>query len=317
MIRCDVIEGNQALARRPVVDVETGEETIDILIETRGEGGYVVGPNADPGCHPNGGMYRLVNGSLTSIPRITPEQREAMILAAASLNEYVEPSKTVAPKMPECVAPDTSGLEGVGESDERPGDAYNAREPWESVLGDNWSVHHTAGKVTYWKREGSEHQWGATTGACGDKLYVFSRAAAPLEAEKAYNKFAAYTFLNHGGDFSAATKALAARGFGVKRTASVKVRIGKLPAGPKNTEKGKAAQPITWEPICPFIDQNLPTFPVDALPEHLQQFGRAVAVSYQVPEDLHGNSQHAFGAHHVISGGIRQGAFQAGEGLGH
>ncbi len=39
-------------------------------------------------------------------------------------------------------------------------------------------------------------------------------SAAPFEHEKAYTKFAAYALLNHKGDFAAAAKDLAAKGYG-------------------------------------------------------------------------------------------------------
>jgi len=44
-------------------------------------------------------------------------------------------------------------------------------------------------------------------------LYVFS-SSTPLDPDKCYGKFQAYTLLNHGGDFSAAVKALASQGYG-------------------------------------------------------------------------------------------------------
>jgi hypothetical protein len=48
--RCDVIEGNQKLAQRPATAEEVKEnpnEKVLVLIETRGEGGYVVAPPTD------------------------------------------------------------------------------------------------------------------------------------------------------------------------------------------------------------------------------------------------------------------------------
>ena len=50
-----------------------------------------------------------------------------------------------------------------------------------------------------------------------DLLYVFSSNAAPFEPEKGYSKFAVYALLNHGGDFTAAARALAAEGYGGQR----------------------------------------------------------------------------------------------------
>ena len=64
-------------------------------------------------------------------------------------------------------------------------------------------------------------QWcrpGKSTG-CSATLkesvfYVFSSNAAPFEPSQACSPFAVYALLEHGGDFSAATRQLAAEGYG-------------------------------------------------------------------------------------------------------
>ena len=54
--------GNQKLALR------RGKET---LIETRGEGGYVLAPGCPAACHPSGGLYVQVSGpALPAVPQI-------------------------------------------------------------------------------------------------------------------------------------------------------------------------------------------------------------------------------------------------------
>jgi hypothetical protein len=78
--RCVEIGGNQKLAR-------DGGKT---LIETRGEGGYVVAPGSPESCHKTGRPYELINGSLFSIPSITGSQRSAMLAAARELTRNQE-----------------------------------------------------------------------------------------------------------------------------------------------------------------------------------------------------------------------------------
>jgi putative DNA primase/helicase len=74
--------------------------------------------------------------------------------------------------------------------------------------------------MTYWRRPGKGGRGcSATTGYCRGKdgtdlLYVFSSNAHPFEPGRAYGRFAAYALLEHGGDYGAAAKALAAQGFG-------------------------------------------------------------------------------------------------------
>jgi hypothetical protein len=69
------------------------------------------------------------------------------------------------------------------------------------------------GEVTFWRRPGKNRGISATTGYCGDRLYVFSSNAHPFAPERAYSKFAAFTLLNCGGDFSKAATILAHHGY--------------------------------------------------------------------------------------------------------
>jgi hypothetical protein len=94
----------------------------------------------------------------------------------------------------------------------RPGDRYNAKADWRDILEPHdWRIQSTRGDTTYWTkplaRRGEVH---ATTGYKGvDVLHVFSTDAQPFTAGECYNKFAAFTLLNFGGDFRKAARAIA------------------------------------------------------------------------------------------------------------
>jgi hypothetical protein len=80
--KCEVIEGNQKLAQRPATEEEikaNPNEKVLVLIETRGEGGYVCAPPTEG--------YTLKQGS--SIKSITPLERECLLEIARSFNQYV------------------------------------------------------------------------------------------------------------------------------------------------------------------------------------------------------------------------------------
>jgi hypothetical protein len=67
LVRCSEIGGNTKLARRPKrpEEMEHSGDIIQVLIETRGEGGYaVLAPSHGP-VHPSGKAYELRRGDST------------------------------------------------------------------------------------------------------------------------------------------------------------------------------------------------------------------------------------------------------------
>jgi putative DNA primase/helicase len=206
--RCSEIEGNQKLAQEPTVDSTTGKPSAKVLIETRGEGGYVLAPGCPAACHPTGKLYEYVSGpKLTEIATITPEERRVLLDSARSFN-----------RIPKQVKVHTlSGKKG-GKGGLRPGDDFNMRATWEEVLTPHgWKPVKKQGDSVHWCRPGKDDSTtSATTGHCGDNFYVFSSNAHPFEPDTAYSKFSAFTVLAHNGDFEAAAKDLAGKGYGTK-----------------------------------------------------------------------------------------------------
>ena len=199
--RCDAgVEPNQKLAQKLGKDGRP-----KTTIETRGEGGYVLVPGSPPECHPSNQEYVLVSGDLTQIPTINEAERAQLLAAARAQTEYVEPAKIFCP-------PSTS-------NGGRPGDDFNNRVTWQEVLEPHgWKQVGQRGSLAHWRRPGKETGSSATTNfGESDLLYVFSTSADPFQGDSAYQKFAAYTLLNHDGDFSAAAADLASKGYGQQR----------------------------------------------------------------------------------------------------
>ena len=203
------IPGNMKLAAEINNADSTGKVTRRTLIETRGEGGFVVAPGSPPACHTSGRPYRHIAGPpLTQIAEISPEERVILLDSARALDCCAEEVR------PKSKAGSQRGL--------RPGDDYDRRGPeWETILRPHgWEPVRREGGQTFWRRPGkADGGWSATTGFCRgrdgtDLLFVFSSNAHPFEGARTYGRFAAYTLLEHGGDFSAAAKALAAQGYG-------------------------------------------------------------------------------------------------------
>lgn len=186
----DVVIGGKTY--KPRQDSDGSWFVILTLIETRGQGGLFL-------CAPTPG-YEVVRGDFEHIPVITAEQRDLLLEAAWSLNEYVPPPS-------ETSAPSSDGTL-------RPGDDYNARGDVKSLLQSHGWTPVKCGDKEYWRRPGKTLGWSAslTYGV----FYVWSTNAHPFEAEEPYSPFGVYTVLEHNGDFSKAAKALAEQGYGSK-----------------------------------------------------------------------------------------------------
>lgn len=104
-----------------------------------------------------------------------------------------------------------------GETGGRPGDDYNSRGDLAGLLRTHgWRFLRECGHEEYWQRPGKTGVGiSATLNYAGTGLfYVFSASASPLEPLTAYSPFAVYTLLEHGGDYTTATRALAREGYG-------------------------------------------------------------------------------------------------------
>lgn len=201
----------------PIIDKRTGLQRYapETLIETRGEGGYALAPGCPGNCHESGLTYVQCGGpSLDEIPVITDEDRRTLWGVAAQFNRFVKEQEVAAPPR---TKHSRSGLS--------PGDDYAASVGWEEILAPaGWVKVRSSGPLTFWRRPGKSLGTSATTGvlsSAGQDLFcVFTSSAYPFEGPSAgrkctsYGKFAAYSVLNHGGDFSAAARALAKQGYG-------------------------------------------------------------------------------------------------------
>jgi hypothetical protein len=180
----------------------------DVLIETRGEGGFTIVAPSGGRTHETGKPWQLQRGGPGSIAVITEEERDALHAVASLLNRD--------PPRQEPNPPAASGT-GSGAGD-RPGDDYGERTGWQGILAPHgWRVVRSFGGGEYgWRRPGKDGaRISATTREAGG-LYVFS-TSTPFDTETPYSKFGAYTVLNHGGDYSAAAAQLRRDGYGAPR----------------------------------------------------------------------------------------------------
>ena len=201
--RCkEEIEGNQKLC---MIDIDDKAYTI---IETRGEGGFVV-------CSPTDG-YNIISGDIYNIPTIEKEERDYIINLCKSYSQIEQK------KIAKYEYPDESKINPIYQSESyKPGDDYNytadAFTECEAILRHNgW----TKVKDVYWRRPGKTDGISASFGKIvtngGVPLFhVFTSNAHPFDVDKTYTPFTLFTYLSYGtsiNDFSRAAKELYDRG---------------------------------------------------------------------------------------------------------
>ena len=214
--RCETVGRNLKLAQAPGPDPDRPKFEPRTLIEARGEGGYAIVAPTSGTVHENGGSWELVSGGFDTIPTITPEERADLFDFARSFDDM--PPDESRPKNGE--QPDLSAFTttAAGES-VPPGtdfrDRHGKPETFRPIIeAAGWTYVYQRGDVDHYRRPGKGKGISATFGFGGsDYLIVFTSSTA-FEAERAYNPFSAYAVLHHGGDFSAAAKALRTKGYG-------------------------------------------------------------------------------------------------------
>lgn len=199
------VAGNAKFARRP------GESKIEVLAESRGQGGYSVVAPSGGRTHETGRAWEMIAGGPASTPVFTAAEVEDL----HNLFRTIDEMPVVEPRPARASAGRCEDEVCCGE--EKPGDDFNRRALWDDLL-EGWA---RVGEVTdsdgqtrhFWRRPGKDVGTSATVLGDGKWLYNFSTSVL-LPTEEALSKFAVYAHLHHGGDFSAAAADLARQGYG-------------------------------------------------------------------------------------------------------
>lgn len=166
----------------------------EVLIETRGQGGYF-------GVAPSTG-YKLLNGDLTAIPVITPEEREILLSAARLLDERTIDTYDKQVRSERAVG----GVYG-----DTPADWYNANGPHllDTLEGHGWKECGRAGQRIALVRPGKSAGKGisGTVTADGGCFWCFSTSTG-FKNEYAYSKFSVYAQLEFNGDMHEAARTI-------------------------------------------------------------------------------------------------------------
>lgn len=186
--RCTEIAGNLKLAIN---------ENKEVLLETRGEGGYIIAPPS-PG-------YEYIKGNPLNIPKITPKDREILFGIAKSFNEIID-SKELKHPSREYNNP-TDSLS--------PFEDYNQRGDILGLLENSgWKIVNQRGDNINLLRPGDTNS--KTSGGfhiTKRVLNIFSSSTI-FEPGKGYNPSTVFTFLECNGDKKDAYKKLLQLGYG-------------------------------------------------------------------------------------------------------
>ncbi|MGC4050640.1 MAG: hypothetical protein QM757_14790 [Paludibaculum sp.] len=191
------VPGNTKIAQQPIVE----PPFVEVLAETRGEGGWTVIAPASGATHLTGRPWQLLNGGWDTIATITVDQRTALHRCFATLD-----------RMPPANARQADHV-AAGAS-ERPGDRWNAlpdiqERMLELVQRHGWVVagRHRHADGVLLRRPGKDHGFSATLGHIGPGVMRVFTTSTTLDA-RAYDPFGLYAALEHGGDLARAGRAL-------------------------------------------------------------------------------------------------------------
>ncbi len=259
LYRCSEIGNSHKLATRPKRSDETknSDDKTKTLIETRGEGGYIITAPSFGNVNLSGD-YILVSGGLSTIEKITPDEREDLLNLARTLHIPLE--KTTQAELDKV----SQEKKGTG----KPGDDFNERADWHTDVLHGWTVAYKQGEKSHVRKPGKTTGVSGTINLNGNGLFHCFTTSTEFE-QKSYTKFGAYAVLHHSADFSAAAKELAAKGYGGKSSKSIVTE-----------------EDFVWDTPLLFGKINTPEIPLSLFPSIYGKFGEAVSKSTQTPSGL-------------------------------
>jgi putative DNA primase/helicase len=215
-----------------------------VLIETRGEGGFIVSAPSNGTTHPSGGQWVLEAGSYGTVPVITCAERDALYECLESFDEMPQQVRSNVPRSPQ--ADSSNPFEGgYSSSFASPFDAFNEHANWAEILTPHgWTYLYTTGEgKSHWARPGKDPSQGnsLTTGLGEDgKDLAHNHSTSTDLPTGTHSKAFVWAHYNCGGDLQAAAQALYDQGWGDRRRSHAT-------GAPVNEFSGMALPDEFWE----------------------------------------------------------------------
>lgn len=263
------VPGNTVLAQKPNTDPDTTKK-VDVLIETRGQGGYFIAAPTPGTHHETGKPWVRLTGGPETIATLTTDERAAFHALLATFDET--------PPAPAPTPPPARTYNDGGDWTEgkRPGEHFELETSWDQILTPHgWQyiglTTHKGVTGRAWLRPGKDpathpDDKSATTSLAEDRdrMYVFS-TSTDLPTDEPLTKFYVHAHLNHGGDLNAAAQALAHDGWGKESTiniADIMPATRKDPScTPSETSTSTTSTSKSSEPTAPTTEDSSPTNP--------------------------------------------------------
>lgn len=228
--RCEEVQGNQKLAMRHATKEELKETPHAkeiVLIETRGEGGYVLAP-------PSEGYTKEKEFKVNVI---SLEERDSILAICQSFNEVIKEART------------TNVVVDNDNFNVSPWDDYNSKCDVVALLEKHgWTWVERRGEREFLKRPGKTDSHISADYHRGLNLFKVFSTSTEFETGRGYKPFAIYATLEHNGNFSAAAKQLIKDGYGEQKN--------KVSANIKKDFVNKKDEGVDNDNIAAFISQK-------------------------------------------------------------